>query len=317
MVVNEGVNIIWDESLVEVVVKLCVMNEVGNIIWDLVDVEVVDVICFCDEGLVMEIDYDEMLVVILDGVLVLDDFGDLIILDCFILQIVFLIIVGYCIDMVGDVVLELICVIFDIDVYLGKCVLNKCLLVNMEWVLLCDGVVKDDIYDVLVIEEGQIQVFVKLDIIKDDVIWWIVVVEILQLLVDGEIVMGLIYNGCLFLVIVEQGQLIGMLWDVQMLDFDGWIIFEGLLVDCLEVVMKFVNFVIDIQCLVDQVVYILYGFVCVLLVLLVGNYVELGIEMGLYMLIDLVNVINVFVIQYDFWVDYCDDLDVKFQVWLV
>lgn len=316
---NLGVNIINDELFVEVVVKFCVMNEVGNIIWDLVDVVVFDVICLCDEGLVFEIDLDMDLVVVLDGILVFEDFGDLLVFECFILQIVYFIIFGYWFDVVewGGKELIDVCVVFDLENFLGKWFLEKCLINNVEWVLFCDGVVKEDVYDVLEIEEGLVQVLVKFDIIKDDVVWWFVGVEMLQLFVDGEVVIGLIYNGCLFVLIEEQKQLVKMLWDVQVFDFDGWIILVGLLEECFVCVKDYVMFVIDIQCFVDQVKYIFYGLVCVLFVLLVGQYVILGIDMVLYMLIDLENVKNIFFYNYEWWVDYCDDIDVKFQVWLV
>jgi putative spermidine/putrescine transport system substrate-binding protein len=316
MAANEGVNIIWDESSAEAVAKLRAMNEAGNITWDLVDVEAADAIRLCDEGLAMEIDHDEMLAATPDGVSASDDFGDSIISDCFIPQIVFSTTVGYRTDMVGDAAPESICAIFDTDAYPGKRALNKRPLANMEWALLCDGVAKDDIYDVLATEEGQTQAFAKLDTIKDDVIWWSAAAETPQLLADGEIVMGSTYNGRLFSAIAEQGQPIGMLWDAQMLDFDGWIIPEGLPADRLEAVMEFVNFATDTQRLAEQAAYISYGPARASSAPLVGTHAELGIEMGPHMPTDPANATNVFVTQYDFWADYRDDLDAKFQAWL-
>ena len=41
----------------------------------------------------------------------------------------------------------------------------------MEWALLCDGVAKEDVYDVLD-AEGQERALAKLDTIKDETIWW-------------------------------------------------------------------------------------------------------------------------------------------------
>ena len=86
---NAGVSVVWDESSAEAVAKLRAMNEAGNITWDLVDVEAADAIRLCDEGLAMEIDHDEMLAAGNDGSSASDDFGDSIISDCFIPQIVF------------------------------------------------------------------------------------------------------------------------------------------------------------------------------------------------------------------------------------
>jgi putative spermidine/putrescine transport system substrate-binding protein len=98
----------------------------------------------------------------------------------------------------------------------------------MEWALLCDGVAKEDVYDVLETEEGVDQALAKLGTIKDDVIWWSAGAETPQLLADGEVVIGSTYNGRLFSVIEEQKQPVKMLWDAQVFDLDGWIIPTGL-----------------------------------------------------------------------------------------
>jgi putative spermidine/putrescine transport system substrate-binding protein len=98
----------------------------------------------------------------------------------------------------------------------------------MEWALLCDGVAKEDVYDVLETEEGQAQALAKLDTIKDHVVWWSAGAETPQLLADGEVVIGSTYNGRLFSLIEEQDQPVAMLWDAQVFDLDGWIIPAGL-----------------------------------------------------------------------------------------
>ncbi|MEO1274375.1 MAG: extracellular solute-binding protein, partial [Pseudomonadota bacterium] len=99
---DTGVTFTWDESSAEAVAKLRAMNEAGNITWDLVDVVAADAIRLCDEGLAMEIDHDEMLAAAPDGTSASDDFGDLIVSDCFIPQIVYSTAFGYRTDLVGD-----------------------------------------------------------------------------------------------------------------------------------------------------------------------------------------------------------------------
>ena len=313
---NADIQIIWDESSAEAVAKLRAMNEAGNITWDLVDAEAADAIRLCDEGLAMEIDHDAMLAAGDDGSSASDDFGDSIISDCFIPQIVFSTTVGFRTDLVGDTAPTDICALFDLETYPGKRALNKRPLANMEWALLCDGVAKDEIYDVLATEEGAARAFAKLDTIKDQTIWWSAAAETPQLLADGEVVMGSTYNGRLFSAIAEQDQPIGMLWDAQMLDFDGWVIPAGLSEERLARVMEFVTFATDTQRLADQAKYISYGPARASSAPLVGQHAELGIEMGPHMPTDPANATNVFVTQYDFWADYRDDLDGKFQAWL-
>ena len=42
----------------------------------------------------------------------------------------------------------------------------------------------------------------------------------------------------------------------------------------------------------------------------------LGIDMAPHMPTDPANAANMFLTNYDFWADFRDDLDVKFQAWL-
>jgi len=313
---NTGITIVNDESSSEAVAKLRAMSEAGNITWDLVDVEAADAIRLCDEGLAIEIDHDEMLAPAADGTSASEDFGDSIISDCFIPQIVFSTTVGYRTDMVGETPPTDICAIFDTTTYPGKRALAKKPLANVEWALLCDGVAKDDIYEVLATPEGQDQAFAKLDTIKDDVIWWSAGAETPQLLADGEVVMGSTFNGRLFSAIAEQNQPIGMLWDAQMLDFDGWIVPAGLSDERLARVKDYLFFATDTQRLADQAKYISYGPARASSAPLVGDHGTLGIPMAEHMPTDPANSDNVFVTNYEFWADYRDDLDAKFQAWL-
>ena len=209
---NTGVTIINDESSAEAVAKLRAMNEAGNVTWDVVDVVAADAIRLCDEGLALEIDADTQLAAAPDGTSASEDFGELLVSDCFIPQIVYSTTFGYRTDMVGDNPPTEICAVFDTETYPGKRSLEKRAINNMEWALLCDGVAKEDVYDVLETPEGQEQALAKLDTIKDDVIWWSAGADTPQLLADGEVVMGSTYNGRLFSVIEEQKQPVAMLW---------------------------------------------------------------------------------------------------------
>jgi putative spermidine/putrescine transport system substrate-binding protein len=311
-----GVKIINDESSAEAVSKLRAMNEAGNITWDVVDVVAADALRLCDEGLAMEIDPDEMLAPAPDGTPASEDFGDLLVGDCFIPQIVYSTTVGYRTDMVGDTPPTSICALFDTETYPGKRALEKRPINNMEWALLCDGVAKDEVYDVLETAEGQQQALDKLNTIKDDVIWWSAGADTPQLLADGEIVMGSTYNGRLFSVIEEQKQPVGMLWDAQVFDLDGWIIPAGLSDERKARALDYVYFATDTQRLADQSKYISYGPARASSAPLVGKHAELGINMAPHMPTDPENAKNTFLYNYEFWADYRDDIDAKFQAWL-
>ncbi|NIZ09092.1 extracellular solute-binding protein [Pseudooceanicola sp. HF7] len=312
MEMHPEVSVTWDESSAEAVAKLRAMNEAGNITWDLVDVVAADSIRLCDEGLAMEYDPEDLLAEGDDGTSAEDDFGDLLVDDCFIPQIVYSTTFGYRTDLVpegADAPSE-ICDIFDLETYPGKRALEKRPINNMEWALLCDGVDKEEVYDVLATPEGQEQALAKLGTIKDDVIWWSAGADTPQLLADGEVFMGSTYNGRLYSVIEEQDQPVGMMWDAQVFDLDGWIIPEGLDEAHLARVKHFVKFATDTQRLADQAQYISYGPARVSSAPLVPE------EMKQHMPTDPANSGNTFLYNYEFWADYRDDIDAKFQAWL-
>ena len=314
---NPGVKAVWDESSAEAVAKLRAMNEAGNVTWDLVDVVASDAMRLCDEGLAEEINHDEDLAATPDGTSASEDFGDLLVSDCFIPQIVYSTTFGYRTDLVGAEAPTSVCDIFDLAKFPGKRSLQKRPIDNMEWALYCDGVAKDDIYDVLGTDEGVARGLAKLDTIKDSVVWWSAGAETPQLLADGEVVMGSTFNGRLFSAIAEQNQPIGMLWDMQSFDLDGWIVPAGLPADRKARAMDFLKFATDTQRLADQAAYISYGPARASSAPLVGKHAELGIEMAPHMPTDPANAGNVHTYDYEWWADNRDDLDAKFQAWLV
>lgn len=313
---NTGVTILNDDSSAEAVAKLRAMNEAGNVTWDVVDVGASDATRLCDEGLAMEIDADAQLAAAPDGTSATEDFGDLIVNDCFIPQIVYSTTVGYRTDLVGDTPPTEICALFDLDAYPGKRSLEKRPIGNMEWALYCDGVAKEDLYDVLATEEGQDRALAKLDTIKDNVVWWTAAADTPQLLADGEIVMGSTFNGRLFAVIEEQKQPVAMLWDMQVFDLDGWIIPTGLSEERTQRALDYVMFATDTQRLADQAKYISYGPARKSSAPLVGQHADLGIEMAPHMPTNPENATNTLLFNYEFWADYRDDIDTKFQAWL-
>ncbi|MFK7889736.1 MAG: extracellular solute-binding protein [Granulosicoccus sp.] len=313
-----GTTIINDESSAEAVAKLRAMNEANNVTWDVVDVVAADAIRLCDEGLALEIDADEQLAAAPDGTPASEDFGDLLVSECFIPQIVYSTTFGYRTDVEawGDKAPEDICAVFDLETFPGKRALEKRPINNVEWALICDGVAKDDVYDVLSTDDGVAQALAKLDSIRDEVIWWSAGAETPQLLADGEAVIGSTYNGRLFSVIEEQNQPVAMLWDAQVFDLDGWIIPAGLSEERQKRALHYIKFATDTQRLADQSKYISYGPARASSAPLVGQHADLGIDMAPHMPTDPDNAQNTFLYNYEWWADNRDDLDAKFQSWL-
>jgi putative spermidine/putrescine transport system substrate-binding protein len=312
-----GVSVTWDESSNESTAKIRAASEAGNMTYDLVDVEGPDSQRLCDEGLAMEVDLDETLAAAPDGTAASEDFGDSAINDCFIPQIVFSTTFGYRTDVAewNGATPDSLCAIFDTETFPGKRALEKRPKKNIEWALLCDGVAKEELYDVLD-DDGVERALAKLDTIKDDVIWWSAGAETPQLLADGEVVMGSTYNGRLFSAIAEQNQPIAMLWDWQVFDFDGWIVPEGLDEPRLNRVMHFLNYATDTQRLADQAKYISYGPARASSQPLVSTHADLGIEMAPHMPTNPDNQKNYLVNNIEWWADNQDDVEARFQNWL-
>lgn len=312
---NPGVSIINDESSKSAVAKMRAMEEAGNVTWDLVDVTAADAIRLCDEGLATPIDHDDVLAPAPGGAAATEDFGDLIISDCFIPQVVYSTAVGYRTDRVTTPP-ESICALFDLEKYPGKRGLEKRPLNNLEWALMCDGVAKDDIYQMLETNEGVRRAFRKLDTIRDRIIWWSDAAVAVELLATGEVVMASSYNGRLFSLIQEKKAPVAMLWDAQVFDLDGWIVPAGLSPQKLSAVLAYLRFATDTQRLADQAKYISYGPARASSIPLVSKHAELGIEMAPHMPNNPINSKNSFLTNYEWWADNRDDLDVRFQAWL-
>lgn len=313
-----GTSFTWDESSNEATAKLRAQFEAGNVTWDLVDVEGPDSQRLCDEGLATEIDVDADLAPGSDGSSAAEDFGDSLINDCFVPQIVFSTTFGYRTDVAEweGRTPEDLCAVFDLENFPGKRSLEKRPKKNLEWALLCDGVAKDDLYDVLDTDEGVQQALDKLGTIKDQVVWWSAGAETPQLLADKEVVIGSTYNGRLFSVIEEQKQPVAMLWDWQVFDFDGWIVPADLPEDRLNRVMHFLHFATDTQRLADQAKWISYGPARASSQPLVGDHAELGIPMAPHMPTNPANQKNYLVNNIEWWADNQDEMEARFQVWL-
>ena len=89
MAANPGIKIINDDSAAEAVAKIRAMNEAGNVTWALVDMVAADTLTLCDQGLLEIIDHDRDLAPAPDGTPASKDFGDLIVSECFIPNIVY------------------------------------------------------------------------------------------------------------------------------------------------------------------------------------------------------------------------------------
>ncbi|MCY4244954.1 MAG: extracellular solute-binding protein [Gammaproteobacteria bacterium] len=315
MAMHGDVKIINDDSAGTSLAKLRAQNEAGNVSWALVDVVASTGISLCDEGLVEEIDHDKVLAAAPDGTPASEDFGDLIVSPCFIPQIVYSTAFGYRHDLLKHKPRK-IKDVFNLHRFPGKRSLEKVALNNLEWALIADGVKPSEVYNVLDTPAGVRRAFAMLDTIKDHVVWWDAgkASVAIQLLADGEVVIASAYNGRLFSAIEEDKQPIGMLWDWQVFDIDGWVVPKG--GPHQEEVLKYLRFATDTQRLADQAKYISYGPARKSSAPLVGKHATLGIDMAPHMPTDPKNAKNTLLFNYEWWADNRDDMDERFEAWL-
>ena len=314
MAENPGITIINDDSASEGVAKLRAQAEVGNVTWSLLDAIASDTITMCDEGLVEEVDIDEILNPAPDGTPASEDMGDFLgISDCHIPNIVYSTTWGYRTDMVPTPPTSIEDA-FDLNKIPGKRSMEKKALNNVEWALIADGVSADDVYDVLDTPEGVAQAFAKLDTIKAETVWWTRGAQPPQLLADGEVVMASAYNGRLFSAIEEEKQPIAMMWDWQVFDIDGWVIPKG--APHREQALALLRYASDTQRLADQAKYISYGPVRKSSASLVSTHATLGIEMAPHMPTDPANAKTTLLFNFEWWADNTDDMNEKFNSWL-
>lgn len=314
MAENPDIKIINDDSSAEAAAKIRAQAEAGNTTWDLVDTLPDSAIALCDEGLIEEINPDMDLAAAPDGTPASVDFGDALVSPCFIPQIVYSTTLGYRTDMVGDSAPSTINDVFDLEKFPGKRALEKTPAGNLEWALIADGVDPATVYDVLDTEEGVERAFAKLDTIKDHVVWWTKGAQPGQLLADGEVVIASAYNGRLFAAIEENKQPIGMLWDYQVFELDGWVVPTG--APNKEEAMKFLKFATDTQRLADQAKYISYGPARKSSSSMVGKHAELGIDMAPHMPTAPENAKHVILKDVEWWADHKDELAERLEAWL-
>jgi len=111
--------------------------------------------------------------------------------------------------------------LFDLEKFPGKRMLRDRVEPMLEIALLADGVPKDKLYP-LDVERA----FKKLDTIKKDSIFWATNSQSQQLLVDGEVGLGVIINGRLYDA-VQKGAKLGMEWNQALQSVDFLVVSKG------------------------------------------------------------------------------------------
>ena len=280
--------------------------EAGNVTWDLVDVELSDAVRGCDEGILEVLPVDD-LPDGTDGTSAAEDFIAGTLHECAVGLIVWSTVYAYDETKV-DGAPATIADFFDLNKFPGKRGMRKTPKANLEFALMADGVPADQVYDVLATADGVNRAFAKLDTIKDDTIWWEAGAQPPQLLADGEVVMTTAYNGRLFNAIVNENKPFEIVWDGQVWDIDLWVMPKG--TPNKDRAWEFIKFSSDTQRLADQAKFISYGPVRK------SSFPKVLPEMQPHMPTAPANFENPLQNDFEFWADYGDELNERFNAWL-
>jgi len=312
---NPHVRIINDDGAYNALAGLRAQHDAGNVTWDLISFYPSDAQLACEEGLVIPFDHDEELLPGDDGSLPSEDFVEGSMGECLVPQMAFSTVMAFNTEMFDeDKKPETIADFFDTENFPGRRAIHNRAVGNLEWALYADGVAPEDIYDLLETEEGQARAFAKLDTIKDSLVFWEEGAQAPQLLADQEVSFASGYNGRLFEAAQAEGQPFEIIWDGQILEFEGWSIPSGS--DNIEAAMEFVRWATDTQRLADQTKYISYGPARYSSQALVGQHEDLGIEMGPHLPTHEDNFFSPIELNNDFWTDWRDELTERFTAWM-
>ena len=288
--------------------------ETGNVTWDIVDVELSDAVRACDEGLLETIDHSS-LPAGADGTPATEDFLEGTLYDCAVATIVWSTIYAYDSSKIADGP-KTMGDFFDLDKFPGKRGMRKGAKFNLEFALIADGVAASEVYDVLATPEGVDRAFAKLDTIKSEVVWWEAGAQPPQMLADGEVAMTTAYNGRIFNAVAGEGKPFEIVWDGQIYEFDLWVIPKG--TKNLDTAMEFLRFSTETEQLAAQASYISYGPARKSSAPLVGTYYNnKDIKMAKHMPTDPANLANATQSNFEFWADNADQLNERFNAWLV
>lgn len=313
---NPSIRFFNDDGSANALASLRAQSQANNVTWDLVDMLPSDAQLACDEGIIMEIDADEWLAPAPDGTPASEDFLPGSLGDCFIPQIVYSTVIGYNTEMFDEgKEPSTIADFFNPEEFPGKRAIQDRPAGNLEWALYADGVPLDEIYETLETPEGVDRAFAKLDTIKSDLIFWTEGAQGPQLLADKEAAFATSYNGRLFAAAETENQPFEIIWDGQLVEWDGWVVPAG--TSNVEAVKEFLFWATDTQRLADQAKYISYGPARASSAPLVGQHEDLGIDMAPHMPTNPDNYTAPIVLNNDFWTDYGDELRERYASWML
>ncbi len=190
----------------------------GAVPWDVVQVEAEELSIGCEEGLLVEIDWEK-----LGGP---DRYLPAAVHDCGVGAILWSTVLAYDGAKFPSGGPASWADFWDVAKFPGKRSLRKGPKYNLEFALMADGVPPRDVYALVATPEGVDRAFAKLDEIKGHLIWWEAGAQPPQLLASGEVVMTSVYNGRLDTP-RKEGKDFRIVWPGSIYAVDSWVILKG------------------------------------------------------------------------------------------
>jgi putative spermidine/putrescine transport system substrate-binding protein len=188
------------------------MVQAHNVTDDVVTVDTAQVLAACDSGILVRLDWSK--IAPRDGLLPgaardcgmgLDVYGD---------------ILAYSTDVVKSDPPTSVLALFDTKRWPGQRGMQKIVPNNLEWALEADGVPLDQVYKVLATPQGVDRAFAKLDTIKNDIVWWQAGAQPPQLLASHEVVMTTAWNGRIQNPIEHEHAPFKIVWNNEIIEYD-------------------------------------------------------------------------------------------------
>ena len=287
--------------------------DVGRVHWDVVDMEIADAVRGCDEGLLEPID-PAMLPPAPDGTPAAADFFPQTLTECGVGTLFYSTAVAYSEENIVGPKPDTLDDFFDLNAFPGRRGMRRTPLGNLEFSLMADAVLVDEVYATLDTLEGLERAFRKLDTIKDQIVWWEAGAQAPQMLADGEVIMTTAYNGRIFNAQVLESQPFVIIWDGQLLDIGQLVVVSG--TPNLDAAMRFLAFATTSNSMAAVGRYISYSPARYSGLPLVTTHLETGVDMQPYMPTHPRNLTRALHSDWEWWADHMDEMNERFSSWL-
>lgn len=277
--------------------KIKSMVETNTVTWDVIQVEAPELVRGCEEGLFETVDWSKV-----GGK---GNFIPAAVSDCGVGTIVWSVVLAYDGARLKDGPKSW-ADLFDAQKFPGKRALRKGAKFTLEIALLADGVAPADVYETLGTSEGVDRAFRKLDTIKSHIQWWEAGAQPPEWLAAGDVIMSSAYNGRITAA-NKEGKNFKIVWDGQIYALDSWAVVKGS--ENADAALEFIEFASRPENQKNLPPIIPYG----------PTHVKAVAQTDPKVVPDLptapANLENGLANNTEFWVEYEEELNERFNAW--